>query len=171
MLSFVPLYFFSCFYCYCQLNVKKNTVALIAHVKKIFQRYMCMTFQLNKTPFLALELPRFLTFDMDQLAKHRRHHLTKRLKISKIANFESDTFSASEDIALQVAKFYRRLYGGGGGGGKVCTTTTTTTIPTSVKLHSFEEPYLRYFWQQITLKLGNRINLEALFSTELTNCP
>ena len=79
---------------------------------------MCMTFQLNKTPFLALELPRFLTFDMDQLAKHRRHHLTKRLKISKIANFESDTFSASEDIALQVAKFYRRLYGGGGGGGR-----------------------------------------------------
>ena len=78
---------------------------------------MCMTFQLNKTPFLALELPRFLTFDMDQLAKHRRHHLKKRLKISKIANFESDTFSASEDIALQVAKFYRRLYGGGGGGG------------------------------------------------------
>ena len=42
--------------------------------------------------------------------------LEKRLKISKIANFESDTFSASEDIALQVAKFYRRLYGGGGGG-------------------------------------------------------
>ena len=81
---------------------------------------MCMTFQLNKTPFLALELPRFLTFDMDQLAKHRRHHLKKRLKISKIANFESDTFSASEDIALQVAKFYRRLYGGGGGG-KGCT--------------------------------------------------
>ena len=134
---------------------------------------MCMTFQLNKTPFLALELPRFLTFDMDQLAKHRRHHLTKRLKISKIANFESDTFSASEDIALQVAKFYRRLYGGGGGGEGLYPppTTTTTTIPTSVKLHSFEEPYLRYFWQQITLKLGNRINLEALFSTELTNCP
>ena len=78
---------------------------------------MCMTFQLDKTPFLALELPRFLTFDMDQLAKHRRHHLKKRLKISKIANFESDTFSASEDIALQVAKFYRRLYGGGGGEG------------------------------------------------------
>ena len=135
---------------------------------------MCMTFQLNKTPFLALELPRFLTFDMDQLAKHRRHQLKKRLKISKTANFESDTFSTSEDIALQVAKFYRRLYGGGGG--EVCsppptTTTTTTTIPTSVKLHSFEEPYLRYFWQQITLKLGNRIKLEALFSTELTNCP
>ena len=82
---------------------------------------MCMTFQLNKTPFLALELPRFLTFDMDQLAKHRRHHLKKRLKISKIANFESDTFSASEDIALQVAKFYRRLYGGGGGGGRFVT--------------------------------------------------
>ena len=77
---------------------------------------MCMTFQLNKTPFLALELPRFLTFDMDQLAKHHRHQLKKRLKISKTANFESDTFSASEDIALQVAKFYRRLYGGGGGG-------------------------------------------------------
>ena len=135
---------------------------------------MCMTFQLNKTPFLALELPRFLTFDMDQLAKHRRHHLTKRLKISKIANFESDTFSASEDIALQVAKFYRRLYGGGGGGGRFLPPPPPPPpppLPTSVKLHSFEEPYLRYFWQQITLKLGNRINLEALFSTELTNCP
>ena len=134
---------------------------------------MCMTFQLNKTPFLALELPRFLTFDMDQLAKHRRHHLTKRLKISKIANFESDTFSASQDIALQVAKFYRRLYGGGGGEGLLGAPPPPPPppLPTSVKLHSFEEPYLRYFWQQITLKLGNRINLEALFSTELTNCP
>ena len=76
-------------------------------------------------PFLALELPRFLTFDMDQLGKHRRHHWKKRLKINRIGNFESDTSSASEDITPQVAKFYRGLCGGGrfvawGGGGGVC---------------------------------------------------
>ena len=52
---------------------------------------MCMTFQSNKKPFSALELPRFLTFDMDQLGKHRGHHWKKRLKISKTGNFESDT--------------------------------------------------------------------------------
>ena len=72
-------------------------------------------------PFLALELPQFLTFDIDRLRKHRRHHWKKRLKISKIGYFESDTSLASEDIARQVAKFYRRLYGGGrGGGGGLC---------------------------------------------------
>ena len=60
-------------------------------------------------PFLASELPQFLTFDMNQLGKHRGHHWKKRLKISKIANFESDTSSESEDIARQVKKFYRRL--------------------------------------------------------------
>ena len=42
-------------------------------------------------PFLALELPRFLNFDIEQLGKHRRHHWKNRLKISKIANFENDT--------------------------------------------------------------------------------
>ena len=89
-------------------------------------------------PFLALELPRFLTFDMDQLGKHRGHHWKKRLKISKIGNFESDTSSASEDIARQVAKFYRRLYDGG-------------------------KRFVSHFWQQITFKLGNSVNLKALF--------
>ena len=64
-------------------------------------------------PFLALELPQILTFDMDHLGKHRGHHWKKRLKISKIGNFESDTSSTSEDISRQVAKFYRCLYGGG----------------------------------------------------------
>ena len=65
-------------------------------------------------PFLALELPQFLTFDMDQLGKHRGHHWKKRLNISKIGNFESDTCSASEDIVPQAAKFFRSFYGGGG---------------------------------------------------------
>ena len=78
--------------------------------------------------------------------------------MSKIGNFESD-------IAPQVAKFYRRLYGGG----KVC--APPPTIPMSVKLRSFEELSLRYFWQEITFKLGNRINLKARFPAELTECP
>ena len=66
------------------IKCEKKTLALIAHVNKIFQDNMCMTFQLNKMPFLALELPRFLAFDMDQWGKHRGHHWKKRLKISKI---------------------------------------------------------------------------------------
>ena len=45
-------------------------------------------FQSNKMPFLALELPRILTFDMDKLGKHRRHHWKKRLKISKLATLK-----------------------------------------------------------------------------------
>ena len=53
---------------------------------KSFKDNMSMTFQSNKMPFLALELPRFLTFDMDQLGKHRGHHWKKRLKISKTGN-------------------------------------------------------------------------------------
>ena len=43
----------------------------------------------------------FSTFDMDKLEKIRRHHWKERLKINKIAKFESDTSLASEDIALQ----------------------------------------------------------------------
>ena len=65
-------------------------------------------------PFLALELrSTVFTFYMDQLGKHRGHHWKKRLKISKMGKFESETSSASGDIARQVAKFYRCLYGAG----------------------------------------------------------
>ena len=71
-------------------------------------------------PFLTLELPQFLTFDMDQLGKHRGQNWKKRLNISKIGNFESDTCSASEDLVPQAAKFFISFYGGGGGGPKVC---------------------------------------------------
>ena len=35
---------------------------------------------------------------MDQFGKIRRHHWKERLKISKIAKFESDRSLASEDI-------------------------------------------------------------------------
>ena len=75
-----------------------------------------LCFQSNKMSFLALEFHSFLTLDMDKLGKHRGHHWKKHLKISKIGNFGSDSSSASEDIARQVAKFYRCLYGGVGGG-------------------------------------------------------
>ena len=53
---------------------------------KYFKDNMSMTLQSNKMPFLALELPLFLTFDMDQLGKHLGHHWKKRLKISKTGN-------------------------------------------------------------------------------------
>ena len=39
----------------------------------------------------------FSTFYVDQLEKIRRYHWNERLKISKIAKFESDTSLANED--------------------------------------------------------------------------
>ena len=36
----------------------------------------------------------------------------ERLKISKIAKFESDLWKTNEAMAPQVATFYRRLFGG-----------------------------------------------------------
>ena len=43
----------------------------------------------------------FSTFQMDQLGRIHQHHWKERLKISKIAKFESDTSQASEVIAQQ----------------------------------------------------------------------
>ena len=38
---------------------------------------------------------------MDKLGKTRRHHWKQRLKINKIAKFESDLSKTNEDIAPQ----------------------------------------------------------------------
>ena len=43
--------------------------------------------------------PFFSTFDMDKLGKIRRHHWKERLKINKIAKFESDLLKTNEGIA------------------------------------------------------------------------
>ena len=65
----------------------------------------------------------FQTFDMDQVKKIRQHHWKERYNISKLAKFESDTSSASEDMAPQscanLQTFIRGGGGGGGGGGGV----------------------------------------------------
>ena len=45
---------------------------------------------------------------MDQFGKIRRHHRKERLKISKIAKFESDTSLASEGIAYKRLELRRR---------------------------------------------------------------
>ena len=57
---------------------------------------------------------------MNKFGKIRPHHWKERLKISEIAKFESDTSLASEDIAPQSCKIYRRRLYGGGGGGQFC---------------------------------------------------
>jgi len=44
-------------------------------------------------------------FHMDQLAKINRHHWKERLKISKVAKFESDRMKTKNDMALQSRKF------------------------------------------------------------------
>ena len=44
------------------------------------------------------------TFNMDKLAKILYHHYKKRLKISKIAQFESNLLKPNEDTAPQRGK-------------------------------------------------------------------
>ena len=78
----------------------------------------------------------FLTFDMDQEGKIRRHHWKECLQINKIG----DTLIQAKIYLREAAKIYKRLYGGGGGGGQVC---APPPIQASVKFHDFEELYLR----------------------------
>ena len=63
---------------------------------------------------------------MEQLGKIRQHYWKGRLKMSKIAKFESDTSLASEDPAPQSRESLQALVlvlweGEGGGGEHVCT--------------------------------------------------
>ena len=55
----------------------------------------------------------FSTFDMDKLAKIRHHHCKKRLKISKIAQFESNLLKPNEDIGPQRRKILHTFHDGG----------------------------------------------------------
>lgn len=41
----------------------------------------------------------FSNFDMDQLGKIRRHHWRERIKISKLAKFESDTLKSEQSYS------------------------------------------------------------------------
>ena len=52
----------------------------------------------------------FSTFDMDKLAKIRHHHCKKRLKISKIAQFESNLLKPNKDIGPQRRKILHTFY-------------------------------------------------------------
>ena len=51
----------------------------------------------------------FSTFGMDKLRKIRRHHWKERLKISKIAKFQSDLLKTNEDIAPQSREILQRF--------------------------------------------------------------
>ena len=59
------------------------------------------------------ELCFFSTFDMDKVAKIRHHHCKKRLKISKIAQFESNLLKPNEDIGPQRRKILHTFHDGG----------------------------------------------------------
>ena len=85
---------------------------------------------------------------MDQFGQIRRHHWKERLKISKIAKFESDTH---EDTAPQSCENLQTLP----------TLQTNVTNITNVRKIS----------RQITFKLGDFINFKALFSVVSTDFP
>ena len=76
---------------------------------------------------------------MEQLGKIRQRYWKGRLKISKIAKFESDTSLASEDPAPQSRESLQALvlWEGGGGGARLYATKQTT-----VKFRDFEGLYL-----------------------------
>ena len=50
----------------------------------------------------------FSTFDMDQLGKILRHHWKERIKISKLAKFESDTVTSKSERGYSSTKFFDR---------------------------------------------------------------
>ena len=76
---------------------------------------------------------------MEQLGKIRQHYWKERLKMSKIAKFESDTSLASEDPAPQSRESLQApvVWEDGGGGARLY-----GTIQTPVKFRDFEEQYL-----------------------------
>ena len=51
---------------------------------------------------------------MDKLWKNRRHYWKERLKISKIAEFESDLLKTNKDIAPQSREILQTFVWGGG---------------------------------------------------------
>ena len=75
---------------------------------------------------------------MDKLGKIRRHHWKERLKINKIAKFESDLLKTNEDIASYSREILQTFVWVGGEGG----TNLPPTIQTSVKFSDFEELYV-----------------------------
>ena len=85
----------------------------------------------------------FSTFRRDQLAKVHRHRWKERLKISKVAKFESDRMKTNKDMAPQSRK-------------------NAPTIQTSVKFRDFEELYLRSFLTYHS-QLDKFANFKALF--------
>ena len=100
------------------------------------------------------------TFDMNQLVRIYRHCRKERLKITKLAKFESDMSETSEDIAPQNANVYRRLYGGGGGGGGTQTCPHHTNV---YKIFSTLRSHIFVWFHPITLKLDNSTDFKALF--------
>ena len=87
------------------LAVRKQNVRIIYSCLLLKKWIECTKYQ-NYVFF-------FSTFDMDKLAKIRHHHCKKRLKISKIAQFESNLLKPNEDIGPRRRKILHTFYDGG----------------------------------------------------------
>ena len=83
----------------------------------------------------------FSTFYMDQLGKTSRHHWKERLKMRKIAKFESDFLKTYEDIAPQNCENLQTFvwWWWGLGGGQVC------APPPHTNICKISRPWLRKF--------------------------
>ena len=75
----------------------------------------------------------FSTFDKDLLANIHRHYWKERLKISRLAKYESHMYEASEEIALQSREILDRFV------------YLPPTVQTSVKSRDFADAYPCYF--------------------------
>ena len=61
----------------------------------------------------ATEITVFSTFDMDQLGKILRHHWKERIKISKLAKFESDTIKSERGYSSSKFRKFIEIFTNG----------------------------------------------------------
>ena len=88
------------------------------------------------------------------------------LILVKLPNLTMIRLNRANIQPFKVAKFYRRLYGGR----QVCAPLPTHPYK---RLQNFAtlRSYIFVSFQQITFKLGNFVNLKALFSVVSTDFP
>ena len=104
---------------------------------------------------------------MDKLRNIRRHHWKERLKITKIAKFESDLLKTNQDIAPQGREILQTFVCWGGGGGTSLCPPPYKRLKIITTLHSYIFARLR----RITFKPGSFTNFKALFPVVTTDVP
>ena len=108
----------------------------------------------------------FPTFDMDKFGKIRWHHWKDRLKMRKIAKFESDSLNANEDTAPQSREILQTFVWG-----LARVNFDKLHGPKSSDSAQNEIAIRDNLPRGFTFKTGNSINFKALFSVVSMDFP